>query len=755
MNKKDLTGSKKQFYEGYLFYLILFLLAFFLRFIYLLEIKDTHFFNILVLDAKSYSDWAKEIAGGHWLGTEIFYQAPLYPYFMGLIYKIFGENVFVIKFIQILLGSSACLFIAKAGENFFSKTAGRISGVLLAVYPVAIFFDALIQKAGLVLFLFSWFLYLISSLNIKVKNRNILLSGMVPGFLSLTRENSLVFIPLIMIWLLLYFESCPLKKRFLMVAVFSAGLLMVLFPVSVRNKVVGGEFHITTSQFGPNFFIGNNANANGIYKPLKEKRSDPLYERKDAVDLAEKALGRRLTPGEVSDFWFKRGLGDIKNDVSGWIALMFKKLLLSWNRAEVIDGEGIETYSDHSFMLKILFFMFHFGILAPLGLIGIILNMQHLKKNYILHLFLALITISVALFYIFARYRYPLVPVLILFSGAGIVEFAELIRHRSYKRLVFVAGIVLFFGLLTNWSVKNIVASIETGDTKRVLSLLNYGKMLQQEKKYKESIDCFKKALHIDPDNSEALYHLGDNYYNLGDYSGAEKAFKKAIAISPEFAKPYSGLGLVYYNQKLFDQAHTCFTKAVELDNTLVETHYNLGLIAYIRGDYQEAENAFKKTIHIKSDHDRAINNLGLLYRKKGFLQEALHAFDKAIHINPDNYMAYNNLGIIYQESGIPDRAELAFSKSLEMNPGYVDARNNLGLLFYRQNRLNEAEAVFKETVGMAPNHAEAHYNLGLVYGKQKKPEQAIREWQKVLEIDPNHARAHNNIKVAQKMLQQ
>ena len=39
-------------------------------------------------------------------------------------------------------------------------------------------------------------------------------------------------------------------------------------PVGLRNKAVGGEFHLTTSQLGPNFYIGNHAGAIGTYEAL-------------------------------------------------------------------------------------------------------------------------------------------------------------------------------------------------------------------------------------------------------------------------------------------------------------------------------------------------------------------------------------------------------------------------------------------------------------------------------------------------------
>ena len=51
------------------------------------------------------------------------------------------------------------------------------------------------------------------------------------------------------------------------------GAALVLLPVGLRNLAVGGEFHLTKSQFGPNFYIGNGPQADGGYVALREGRT--------------------------------------------------------------------------------------------------------------------------------------------------------------------------------------------------------------------------------------------------------------------------------------------------------------------------------------------------------------------------------------------------------------------------------------------------------------------------------------------------
>ena len=66
------------------------------------------------------------------------------------------------------------------------------------------------------------------------------------------------------------------------------GSRVVLFPVAARNASLGGEWSPTTFQAGPNFYIGNNLQSNGLYKPLVPGHETPKYERADAQRLAER-----------------------------------------------------------------------------------------------------------------------------------------------------------------------------------------------------------------------------------------------------------------------------------------------------------------------------------------------------------------------------------------------------------------------------------------------------------------------------------
>src|SRR4029453_704703 len=116
-------------------------------------------------DAQRYHEWARRIAGGEWIGRDVFYQAPLYPYFLGVVYAIAGHHLLIVRVLQAVLGSLACVFLALAGEGFFSPrdpAVGRRGGLMLALYAPGIFFDGIIQKSTLDVFVICLALWLLT-----------------------------------------------------------------------------------------------------------------------------------------------------------------------------------------------------------------------------------------------------------------------------------------------------------------------------------------------------------------------------------------------------------------------------------------------------------------------------------------------------------------------------------------------------------------------------------------------------------------
>src|SRR5262249_58815996 len=378
-------------------------LGFAIRLLYLRQIWHAPFFNLRFGDAESYHLWARRIADGDWLGSGVFYQAPLYPYFLACIYRVLGDSPGTVRIVQALMGGVACGLLAWTGARLWGRR-GVLAGVLLAIYAPGIFLDGVLEKSALVTLLFAALLAVVAAADVDW--RAWLAVGATLGLVALARENGLLLLLPLAAWC-----AWGARARWIGAAALVAGCALMLLPVATRNLAIGGEFVLTTSQFGPNFYIGNHAGADGTYQALVEGHGSAADERDDATRIAEQSAGRKLSAGDVSSYWTRRAMDFVPSHPGSWLALLGRKLALTFNATEAPDSESIEVFADESWLLHGLSW-WNFGMLCAFAIGGAITS----RRFYWVYGIAATYAASVVLFYVFARYRFPLVIALMLLA---------------------------------------------------------------------------------------------------------------------------------------------------------------------------------------------------------------------------------------------------------------------------------------------------------------------------------------------------
>ena len=766
----------------------IFVVALAIRLIHVWQLRRSPFFDVLLGDAHGYDEWARRIAGGEWIGRDVFYQAPLYPYFLGVIYSVVGHSLLAVRVVQALVGSASCALLALAGRRFFSpvgsdvsfssvgsdfsRIVGTVAGLGLAIYAPAIFFDGLLQKSVLDVFFLSLALWLLARLLDEPANSRVWLSlGLTMGALSLTRENALVFIVVILGWCLVrvppdtstemvrlkpdttydpkrsrratrrpdvgsgrtdvgsgFSRIIPLRDRLRHAGTFVLGLAIVLLPVAIRNYAVGGGFYLTTSQFGPNFYIGNNPTSDGTYSSLRFGRGAPEYERQDATELAEHALGRTLTPAEVSTYWSDRALDFITAHPAQWLRLMGRKFVLLWNATEMLDTESQESYAEWSWPLKLGGWFGHFGVLAPLALIGAILAWRDRTRLGILYAMTGFYAASVLMFYVFARYRLPLVPLLMLFAAFALVSVAVWMRAsyddqrgtRGDRRVLWrfasarsaVSGLIVvaLFAVLANWPILSKTLM-------KAITETNLAVALQAEGRVAEAAAHYRRAIAIQPDYAPAYNNLGVTERAMGQTDKAIQAYEQALSVKPDFP----------------------------------DAHYNLANALLEKNRPAEAAEHFRIALQSIPDSAGASNNLGIALAAEGKPEDAIAAFRAAVAAEPASAKAHRNLGDALSSAGRTEEAIAELRRALQLDPNDPDTHYNFGSVLLEAGRVDEAIAEFRATLQLDPRSVEAHNNLGIALGSAGQLDAAIEQFQQALAIDPAFTQSAENLKMAMK----
>src|SRR5262245_16629161 len=536
------------------------LLALVVRVAYLSQLHGTLPLSTLILDGRVFDIWAQQIAAGNWLGSEVFYQAPLYPYFLAVIYTLGGHNVMLVRAVQTALSIASCVQLAWAGARFFNRWTGTIAGVLLALYPVAWFFDSLVQKAALDLWFMTLLLALLGALQGRRASYLLVGAGMVLGAFVLSRENAGLIYPIIVAHLWIAPQREPAARRLGHVALFTAGVALMLLPVVWRNHHVGGEFVLATS-LGPNLYIGNHAGASGRYEPLVTDRADPRFERADAARLAEQAVGAPLTPSQVSSYWLRRALADIRAQPGAWLRLLGWKLLMVFNTTELEDGEGIEVYGAYASLLGAFYRVLNFGVVLPLAVLGIWATRRAWRRLWVLYAIAAALAASTALFFVFARFRFTFVPIVLLFAAAALNAVPAMIASwrsgrwlRTWGPGCALAGAV---AVLSNYP-------LGLGSQDHV-TYVNLGMGLLADGRPADAIEPLRRAVALRPSSAGAHHNLGQALMLLNRADEAVAEYELALRADPNFAMSHAALGHYHYVNHRPAEARTHLQRAVDL----------------------------------------------------------------------------------------------------------------------------------------------------------------------------------------------
>jgi tetratricopeptide (TPR) repeat protein len=641
--------------------------AFLVRCLYLYQIHDAPFYGIRIGDADAYHQWARRIAAGDWLGDGIFYQAPLYPYLLALIYKIFGDSVTTIRVIQAALGAASCVLLASAAISLFGRR-GVISGIGLAIYPPAIFLDGLLEKSSLVTFLTCALLALLCLPAERMTVRRWIGVGAILGLLALTRENALILILPILLWIALAKSPRP---RWTSGAAFVAGCVAILLPVSLRNLAIGGEMHLTTSQFGPNFYIGNHAGASGLYEGLVAGHGNAADERDDATRLAEQAQGRKLTPGEISSYWTGRALEYIRSQPGAWIALLARKFAVTFNASEMPDSESQEVYAESSWLLRILRPL-DFGLLLGLAVLGAALTARLWSRLWILYAIIAAYAASVALFYVFSRYRFPIVPVLLLLAAGGIIHAFDRARAEGWRKLALPAALAIAALIFARLPLANAQAT-------HAPHYLNIAAALAKDPAQSDrAAEFFQRALQEAPDFPSAHMGLGALLNRAGRPADAIPHFRAAITLSPGFSEAHYNLGLALAATGAVDEAVQEFNEALRLRPADADTHFALAKALVTRKQPELATQHYKEGLAIQPRNAAALAGFGVALTQLGRVEEAIRQYQLAIEADPNSATAHNNLGFTLANQGKIAEAIPHFERALAIDPNFTNARQNL-----------------------------------------------------------------------------
>jgi len=169
-----------------------------------------------------------------------------------------------------------------------------------------------------------------------------------------------------------------------------------------------------------------------------------------------------------------------------------------------------------------------------------------------------------------------------------------------------------------------------TKEKNEAMEWCDKGKTFYEQGKYSEAIECYDKALALDPNLASAWSYKGVALANQGKYSEAIECYDKAIAINPNEALAWNNKGLALIGQGKYSEALECIDKAIAINPNYADVWATKGVALANQGKYPEAIICLDKAIAIDPNLAAVWYNKGLVLQVLGRNTEAQECFDKA-----------------------------------------------------------------------------------------------------------------------------
>ncbi len=365
------------------------------------------------LDAALFHDAGVRLASGDFsFGGEVFHMSPLYQGFVGLVYALFGDGPVALRLVQIGLGLVTIVCVYLACGRLFGERWARAGGALAALYGPFVFYEQQLLAETLAGALSAGLLAV--ALRAE-RSRDFALGGALLGLSILVRPNALLLVaPLALL---------ARRPRALLALV--AAAIAVVAPVTLRNRIVGGEWILVTDAGGLNFFIGNGPGANGTFRIPAEVPDATSAQTQFAAyrRVAEGRAGHAMTARQVDAFWYGEATRHVAAHPLAALRVGAEKVWLTLSARELPNSEDYAFMRTQSLVLAAP--MVQLGWLTPLALLGLVQLARGDRRRRAVALGVGCWIAAIAAFFVLGRYRVSLAPWLIVAAVAGARGLAE------------------------------------------------------------------------------------------------------------------------------------------------------------------------------------------------------------------------------------------------------------------------------------------------------------------------------------------
>ena len=260
-----------------------------------------------------------------------------------------------------------------------------------------------------------------------------------------------------------------------------------------------------------------------------------------------------------------------------------------------------------------------------------------------------------------------------------------------------------------------------------------------------KALDCYQRAIKLDPDYALAYTGIADYYNWLGVFgikpfaessAAAKQAASKAVELDSTSAEAYSALGFATVTHD-FDWAvaEGQHRRALEINPNYATAHHWYAFHLVMEGRFDEGLEQMVRTRELDPLSPGVLQAQGWCYYQSRRFDESIATFRAVLDATPDFPYGLITYSWVLRHTGAADEAVKTAEKALDLSGGgqlYITA---LGASYAAAGKQQEARAVLERIEDMMAHGYVSPYQRALIHlhlGERERALELLQEAQSI-----------------------
>ncbi|WP_370152705.1 tetratricopeptide repeat protein [Ferrovibrio sp.] len=256
---------------------------------------------------------------------------------------------------------------------------------------------------------------------------------------------------------------------------------------------------------------------------------------------------------------------------------------------------------------------------------------------------------------------------------------------------------------------------------------------------------CYEAALHLSPEQHDALHLLGVVADQEGRHAEAVDLIRRAIAVSPQAAAPHGNLATALLALGDEAGAETEYRQAVTLDPDYIDGYINLGKLLHRARQFADARPFYEEALRRAPRNSEAHRGIAMVLMAQRDMESAQRHLEIALKLEPAAADLHDKMSLVLRSRQQLKAAAQHSRKAADLEPDNLEYQERLALALTKlqsAKALAKATRIYDAVLARQPERVTALVGQAALMLQLQKPGEVLKYADRAIAIDPENAGA-------------